>query len=124
LETGNTDRLESDQETVEGNDGTASAAGATKAQNNLWVTLLVGLTMLLIGVLIGFFGRSLVPPQPESETSVAVADTGSRSAASAASQSASTPSAAALMDAVVTQTRHFKGDADAPITIIEFGDFQ
>jgi protein-disulfide isomerase len=29
-----------------------------------------------------------------------------------------------LMDAVVAQTRHFKGDSNAPITIIEFSDFQ
>jgi hypothetical protein len=55
---------------------------------------------------------------------VAAADTGNPSAASEASQPASTPSTAALMDAVVTQTRHFKGDANAPITIIEFSDFQ
>ena len=124
LETGNTDQSGIDQEMVQGNDDTASTAGSTKAQNSLWVTVLVGLAMLLIGVLVGFFGRSLVTPQPESETSVAAADTGNSSAASEASQAVSTPSAAALMDAVVAQTRHFKGDLTAPITIIEFGDFK
>lgn len=124
MEIENTDQLENDQEPIERNDDTASAAGPNNAQNNLWVTLLVGIAMLLIGVLVGFFGRSLVTPQPENETSVAVADTGVSSAASQASQPASTPSTAALMDAVVAQTRHFKGDANAPITIIEFGDFK
>ena len=54
METGNTEQLEIDQEKVEGNDDTTSAAGSNKAQNNLWVTLLVGLAMLLIGVLVGF----------------------------------------------------------------------
>jgi protein-disulfide isomerase len=29
-----------------------------------------------------------------------------------------------LMDAVVAQTRHFKGDPNAPVTIVEFGDFK
>jgi hypothetical protein len=127
LETGNTDQSGIDQEKqdkIERNDDTASTAGSTKTQNNLWVTLLVGLAMLLIGVLVGFFGRSLVTPQAASETSVAAADTGNTSAASEASQPASAPSAAALMDTVVAQTRHFKGDANAPITIIEFSDFQ
>jgi len=124
LETGNTDQLGIDQEKMRENDNTASTAGSTKAQYNLWVTVLVGLAMLLIGVLVGFFGRSLVTPQPVSETSVAAADTGNTSAASEASQPASAPSAAALMDTVVAQTRHFKGDANAPITIIEFSDFQ
>ena len=28
------------------------------------------------------------------------------------------------MDSVVAKTRHFKGDANAPVTIIEFADFQ
>ena len=124
METGNTEQSGIDQEMVQGNDDIASTAGATKEQKNLWVTVLVGLAMLLIGVLVGFFGRSLVTPQAVSETSVAAAETGNPSAASEASQPASAPSPQALMDAVVAQTRHFKGDANAPITIIEFGDFK
>ena len=122
METGNTDQLRIDQE--KGTDDTASATGSNTAQNSLWVTLLVGVAMLLIGVLVGFFGRSLVTTLPENETNVAVADAGNSSTASEASQPASTPSAAALMDAVVGQTRHFRGDPNAPITIIEFGDFK
>ena len=33
-------------------------------------------------------------------------------------------SADELMDYLVSQSVHFKGDADAPVTMIEFSDFQ
>lgn len=84
-----------------------------------WVpTAVVGVVMLVVGVLAGYFGRPLVTPQPVAPTPVVVADSG------ATNPSTSNPSSAALMDAVVAQTRHFKGDPAAPITIVEFGDFQ
>jgi protein-disulfide isomerase len=72
--------------------------------------------MLAVGIAAGYFGRPLVTPEPLAATPVASAGT---SAAADAS-----PDAAALMDAVVAHTRHFKGDPDAPVTIIEFSDFQ
>ncbi len=62
-------------------------------------TWLVGVVMLLVGVAIGFFGRPLVLPPPAT-------------------------GAAALVQAVLAQTRHFKGNANAPVTMIEFSDFQ
>lgn len=30
----------------------------------------------------------------------------------------------AVMQVATAQTRHFKGDLDAPVTILEFSDFQ
>lgn len=35
-----------------------------------------------------------------------------------------TPSAAAQMAQAIAATRHFKGDARAPVTLIEVSDFQ
>jgi protein-disulfide isomerase len=75
--------------------------------------------MLLVGALLGYFGRPLVTPRPIE--SVAAAATAPQEEAAA---SAAKPSAGTFMDAVVAQTRHFKGNADAPVTIVEFGDFQ
>ena len=39
----------------------------------------------------------------------------------ASSSGVATPT---LMDIVAADTRHFKGDPSAPVTIVEFGDFQ
>lgn len=39
-------------------------------------------------------------------------------------QDGDTASSGMMMDEVISSTRHFKGNADAPVTIIEFSDFQ
>ena len=78
-----------------------------------WATPLVGIVMLVIGLLGGYFGRPLVSGTKEQIT---------------VPQSIAPPQAGAaneeVMAYLVSQTRHFKGDVDAPVTMIEFGDFQ
>lgn len=84
-----------------------------------WATPIVGLVMLVIGLLIGYTMRPLTLAQTPN----------------AAGASAITPLAAIpttdnsvaqqdLMESLISKTRHFKGDPNAPVTIIEFGDFQ
>jgi hypothetical protein len=82
-----------------------------------WATPIVGLIMLLIGLAGGYFGRALINPedkQPEVQAT-----------APAASLPEKAPqSADEMMEFLVSQVRHFQGDANAPVTIIEFSDFQ
>lgn len=83
-----------------------------------WATPIVGVVMLVLGLLVGYYGRPLTPNQTQSEASVnselpIVIPTADNSAAQQE-----------LMETVVAQTRHFRGDANALVTIIEFGDFQ
>lgn len=82
-----------------------------------WATPIVGLVMLLVGLAGGYFGRPLLTQdgkQPESQAT-----------APAVSLPEEAPqSAEEMMDLLVGQVRHFKGDANAPVTIIEFSDFQ
>ena len=74
-------------------------------------TPIVGLVMLMAGLLIGYFGRPVVAAVPEApEVSV--------------NPNPQPRSQEELVAYLVTQTRHFKGSADAPVTIIEFSDFQ
>jgi protein-disulfide isomerase len=80
--------------------------------------------MLVVGTMVGYFGRPLVAPQPLDATPVASVDTPEPSAASNVPPVGGNPSPAMLMNAVVAQTRHFKGDPDAPVTIVEFSDFR
>lgn len=65
-------------------------------------TMLVGVVMLFMGIMIGYLGRGPAAP----------------------SNQANQPKPATLMDSIVSQTRHFKGDPKAPVTMVEFSDFQ
>ena len=118
--------MEIHEEEIQDQTSSVSAPTPTKVRGGLLVTVVVGLAMLVIGVLAGYFGRPLVTPQPLETTPVASTDVDQPSAASDLNPAAAegNPSPATIMAAVVAQTRHFKGDPDAPITIIEFSDFQ
>lgn len=82
-----------------------------------WATPIVGLVMLLVGLAGGYFARPLI--NPETKQPVAQATTPTVSLPEEAPQSAEE-----MMTFLVSQVRHFKGDPDAPVTIIEFSDFQ
>lgn len=62
----------------------------------LWVSNVI---MLVLGIVIGFTGHWLWMTMSSSP-------------------------AASPLDALVKSTRHFKGNANAPVTIIEISDFQ
>lgn len=83
-----------------------------------WATPIIGVLMLVLGLLVGYYGRPIMLNQAPSEASVnsespVVIPTADNSAAQQK-----------LMETVLAQTRHFMGDPDAPVTIIEFADFQ
>ena len=83
-----------------------------------WATPIIGVLMLVLGLLVGYYGRPIMLNQAPSEASVnsespVVIPTTDNSAAQQK-----------LMETVLAQTRHFMGDPDAPVTIIEFADFQ
>jgi len=82
-----------------------------------WTTPIVGIIMLIIGALAGFYARPTVlgqlPQNPTEQSSVAAIPTEDRSEAQQK-----------LMASLTPKVRHFLGDPNAPVTIIEFGDFQ
>ena len=90
-----------------------------------WATPVIGLVMLLLGLLGGYFGRPLLAGTPTSPmprpTAVSEANKPQVPATPNADQLARQQQ---MMQAVIAQTRHFKGSPDAPVTMIEFGDFQ
>ncbi|MEW5718935.1 MAG: hypothetical protein AB1817_09940 [Chloroflexota bacterium] len=61
-------------------------------------TWVANLIMLALGIIIGFVGHWLIAPGGSSGNS--------------------------MFDAVVSKTRHLRGNSNAPITMIEFSDFQ
>jgi hypothetical protein len=82
-----------------------------------WATPIVGFLMLIIGLLGGYFIRPAVSPLLSKATLTPTASAEVNSGDTSASQPG-------LKDYVVAQTTHFMGDANAPVTVIEFSDFQ
>ncbi len=83
-----------------------------------WATPIVGVVMLLLGLLVGYLIH------PINATQQAVATTDSSSASAQTRPTADPTASKQLMDYLVTQVKHFQGDANAPVTLIEFSDFQ
>jgi len=84
-----------------------------------WATPIVGLVMLLLGLALGYVGRPLVTPQ--STPAPAAAEVLPTQSGSSPAGGVSTPT---LMEYLITQTHHFKGNQDASVTFIEFSDYQ
>jgi hypothetical protein len=94
-----------------------------------WATPIIGLAMLLIGLLLGYVGRPLLTGGTPGAAQAPTAIVQPTSAQAQAGNPTDVPTADAtamadLMSTVIQQTRHFKGDENAPITMIEFSDFQ
>lgn len=107
------------------------------------ITLVIGLGL---GFLAGFAGRPYLMSQSQpsvaltqegvaqpsaAATPASAAQPAAPTSAPATSSNAATDDTASreaaaqrVMDVLIAQTRHFKGDPNAPVTIIEFSDFQ
>jgi hypothetical protein len=84
-----------------------------------WATPIVGVLMLVVGLLAGYFGRPLLSLGASAPESIAPAVV-----AAATPDAADQQSKEKMLAFLNEQTRHFKGDPNAKVTIIEFGDFQ
>jgi hypothetical protein len=95
-----------------------------------WATPIVGVMMLVVGLLGGYFGRplfvpALTPTELAAEaTSVPPSENSSSSATLPPAPEDQAARQQQLMELVLSRTRHFQGDENAPVTLIEFSDFQ
>jgi hypothetical protein len=85
-----------------------------------WMTPVLAVVMLAGGLFLGYFGRPYVQTilQPTAEA------TQQAELPSANPPPASGEPTPTLMEFLISNTRHFKGDQDAPVTMIEFSDYQ
>jgi protein-disulfide isomerase len=98
-----------------------------------WATPIIGVVMLIVGLFGGYYLRPIFSPAAVSEATKAVEDNTTSDTVSAAGNATATVPMSdeervaqqqKLMTAVVDRTRHFLGDPNAPVTLIEFSDFQ
>lgn len=94
-----------------------------------WTTPLVGIVMLVIGLAAGYSARPLLDAVRNGPaTVVTVAPQAAAPTTTAQPQPTVDPAVVAqgrknMMDALIAQTRHFEGDPNAPVTIIELSDY-
>ncbi len=101
-----------------------------RTRTNWLLTAVVGLGMLVLGGMGGYLAHS-AQTAPSIEKLASLEREATVTAATAATVTAQqkaqqqpTPDMKAILAQLVAQTRHFKGDAKAPVTILEFSDFQ
>jgi protein-disulfide isomerase len=97
--------VEEPEETVE--------AQAKSSLPNPWLLLIIG---LVVGGLAGFFGRPVFMPETDANAAP-LANVG------ASDQMNKPDPHQGVMLAVIAGARHFTGDPNAPVTLVEFGDF-
>jgi hypothetical protein len=91
-----------------------------------WATPIIGIVLLAVGLLGGYFGRPLISPETEPVVSVTGQESKTGNVPAVTVPTPDVDLAAQqqeLMRVVSDGTRHFRGDPNAPVTIIEFSDF-
>jgi len=90
-----------------------------------WTTPILAVVMLVVGLLGGYFGRPLLREGSEPNTVSEVAsELEGNSDAVPAGEVDREAQKAELMNSLVQEMKHFRGESDAPVTIIEFSDFR
>ena len=97
-----------------------------------WWTPALAVIMLVVGLLLGYFGRPLIGGNSSSDGNVAAVttptDIGTGNEVTLPTATVDPTALASqqqeLMDYLISNTTHFKGDPNAGVTIIEFSDYQ
>jgi hypothetical protein len=83
-----------------------------------WATPVAAVAMLVVGLLVGYFGRPLLGARVSSNLNLQATQV------SQTGPGGPTTPTADVMAYLVGQTHHFRGNESAAVTIIEFSDYQ
>jgi hypothetical protein len=126
-------------------ESTPSGQSADSPQHTVYLGVVLAL-IFIVGLVLGFVGRPVVLEDPPIEVEVTAAPQAESQAAAEPDQAAmsvaaqtnadgtdlpitaddasDSSSSSTVMDLVLANARHIEGDADAPVTFIEFSDFK
>ncbi|MBN2388400.1 MAG: hypothetical protein JXB85_15390 [Anaerolineales bacterium] len=90
-----------------------------------WATPIVGVIALLVGLFAGYYGRPVMERslEPTSTSTAAATVIAQPTATPTPGSQVPTPNTQ-LMAMAMAEVRHFQGNPDAPVTFLEFSDFQ
>jgi hypothetical protein len=83
-----------------------------------WATPVAAVVMLVVGLLLGYFGRPLLPAKASANSNAQATQVSQPGPAGPATPTTD------IMAYLVGQTNHFRGNESAAVTIIEFSDYQ
>ena len=89
-----------------------------------WWIPIIGVVMLLVGLVGGYFLRPLVPGRQTAEQPTENPSEVSSLQTQAPQPTMDPETRKQLMDYLMPNVKHFQGDANAPVTLLEFSDFQ
>ncbi|MBC8335913.1 MAG: hypothetical protein ISR59_05420 [Anaerolineales bacterium] len=81
-----------------------------------WATPIVGAVMLILGLLGGYYGSPLIGGEKEQAAVPRLSAPAQAEGPGDGNQE--------LMEYLLSQIRHFRGDPNASVAVVEFGDFQ
>ena len=81
-----------------------------------WATPIVGAVMLIIGLLGGYYGSPLIGDEEEQAAVPRLTAPAQAEGLGDGNEE--------LMEYLLSQIRHFRGDPKASVAMVEFGDFQ
>jgi hypothetical protein len=93
-----------------------SIAEEPKRRPTWLIIAAIGIAALVIGALLGYNLRPIVGPEARASKATAAAQAVAVQTQAAQNQE--------MMKVITGQVRHWEGDANAPVTIIEWSDFQ
>jgi len=80
--------------------------------------------IFMLGIAVGFLVRPAVVGETYVEVIVTATPDPDREALAQSDSANDTPPTPTIMGFVLADTRHFQGNAEAPVTIVEFSDFK
>ncbi len=98
-----------------------------KSTGSIYTTWIIAIAMLAVGLVAGYIGRGTFGPEASAARATMTAGAAATQTMAVAELAAVETRAVAnaeVMQVIISKTRHFKGQVDAPITLIEFSDFK